>query len=141
MLEVARGELGRVERTGNNDGEILKYPQAFGRGSEAWCADFVSWVSNQAGGRMNDPYCPSVVDTLKAQGTWKGRSNPQPGDIVLFDWDGDRTADHIGIVERVNANGTISTIEGNTSDPSSGQQGVFRRERALSTVLGFGSAY
>ena len=90
---------------------------------------------------MNDPYCPSVVNQLKRDGNWKGTSNPQPGDLVLFDWDRDGTADHIGIVERVNADGSIGTIEGNTENPQTGQEGVWRRTRSMGTVLGFGNPY
>jgi peptidoglycan hydrolase-like protein with peptidoglycan-binding domain len=140
LLDAARGEIGTTE-SGNNRGEALKYPNHFGRGAEAWCADFVSYVTKQAGGSMNDPYCPSVVDQLKADGNWKGKSNPQPGDLVLFDWDGDREADHIGIVERVNSDGTIGTIEGNTENPQTGQEGVWRRTRTMGVVLGFGQPY
>ncbi|MFO0598281.1 MAG: peptidoglycan-binding protein [Myxococcaceae bacterium] len=140
VLDAARAEVGTTE-SGNNRGAALKYARSFGRGAEAWCADFVSYVMRQSGGRMNEPYCPSVVDQLKAAGNWKGRSNPQPGDLVLFDWDGDRSADHIGIVERVNADGSIATIEGNTSNPQTGQEGVWRRTRSMSTVLGFGNPY
>ncbi len=137
VLDAARGEVGTTE-SGNNRGEALKYPNHFGRGAEAWCADFASWCVQQAGGSMNDPYCPSVVNQLKADGNWKGKSNPQPGDLVLFDWDGDRVADHIGIVERVNADGTIGTIEGNTENPQTGQEGVWRRTRTMGVILGFG---
>lgn len=140
VLDAARGEIGTTE-SGDNRGEALKYAHTFGRGAEAWCADFVSYVTQQSGGKMNDPYCPSVVSDLKADGNWKGKSNPQPGDLVLFDWDGDRVADHIGIVEKVNSDGTIGTIEGNTSNPQTGQEGVWRRTRSLSTVLGFGAPY
>jgi peptidoglycan hydrolase-like protein with peptidoglycan-binding domain len=140
ILDAARGELGTLE-SGNNRGAALKYPQSFGRGAEAWCADFASWVMQRSGGRMNDPYCPSVVNQLKRDGNWKGTSNPQPGDLVLFDWDRDGTADHIGIVERVNADGSIGTIEGNTENPQTGQEGVWRRTRSMGTVLGFGNPY
>jgi peptidoglycan hydrolase-like protein with peptidoglycan-binding domain len=140
ILAAARGEIGTLE-SGNNRGAVLKYPQFFGRGAEPYCADFTSWVMQQAGGRMNDPYCPSVVNQLRRDGNWKGRSNPQPGDLVLFDWNGDRVADHIGIVERVNADGTIATIEGNTENPQTGQQGVWRRTRTMDTILGFGAPY
>ncbi len=140
VLDAARAELGTTE-SGTNRGAALKYPNAFGRGAEAWCADFVSYVTQKAGGSMNDPYCPSVVNQLKSDGGWKGRSNPQPGDLVLFDWDGDREADHIGIVEKVNADGSIGTIEGNTENPQTGQEGVWRRTRSLSVVLGFGAPY
>ena len=140
ILDAARAELGTTE-SGNNRGEALKYPQHFGRGAEAWCADFVSYVMQKSGGDMNDPYCPSIVNDLKSSGGWKGKSNPQPGDIVLFDWDGDREADHVGIVEKVNGDGSISTIEGNTGNPQTGQEGVWRRTRSMSSVLGFGAPY
>lgn len=140
ILDAARGELGTLE-SGDNRGAALKYARSFGRGPEAWCADFTSWVMRQSGGRMNDPYCPSVVNQLERDGNWKGRSNPQPGDLVLFDWDRDGSADHIGIVERVNADGSLATIEGNTTNPQTGQEGVWRRTRAMSTVLGFGNPY
>lgn len=140
ILAAARGEVGTLE-SGNNRGGALKYQQYFGRGPEAWCADFTSWVMRQSGGTMNEPYCPSVVNELKRNGDWKGKSNPQPGDLVLFDWDGDREADHIGIVERVNADGSIATIEGNTTNPQTGQEGVWRRNRSMGVILGFGNPY
>jgi peptidoglycan hydrolase-like protein with peptidoglycan-binding domain len=140
ILDVARGELGTLE-SGDNRGAALKYPNHFGRGAEPWCADFTSYVLQQAGLNMNDPYTPSVVNQLKRDGNWKGQSNPQPGDLVLFDWDGDREADHIGIVERVNADGTIGTIEGNTENPQTGREGVWRRTRSMGVVLGFGNPY
>ena len=34
---------------------------------------------------------------------------PQPGDLIVWD-------EHIGVVESVGADGTIATIEGNSSD-------------------------
>jgi peptidoglycan hydrolase-like protein with peptidoglycan-binding domain len=141
LLAAAQGEVGNAERTNNNDGVILKYPNAFGRGSESWCADFTSWCSKQAGGTMNECYCPTVVSSLKDQGLWKGKANPKPGDLALFDWDGDGVADHIGVVEKVNADGTISTIEGNSTNQDTGQEGVFRQQRDMSQVLGFGTPY
>ena len=142
ILKIAAGEVGTVERTDRNDGEVLKYPRAFGRGSEKWCADFTSWVLTQAGGEMDDPYTPSVVNELKIRGLWKSPGeDPEPGDLVLFDWNDDNIADHIGIVEGVNDDGSIATIEGNTENPDTGREGVWRRDRDLSTVLGFGTPF
>jgi len=140
MLSIAQNEVGLTERTNHNDGDILKYPKFFGRGSEAYCADFVSWVSTQAGKPMNQAYVPTVKNDLVNSGHWKGKTNPQPGDLVLFDWDHDGVADHIGLVKSVNPNGTINTIEGNTSDPDhSGKEGVFNKVRSMDTILGFGN--
>ena len=140
MLQLAQTQVGTLE-SGTNRGDALKYQRAFGRGPEAWCADFTSWLSQRSGGGMNDPYCPSVKESLAARGLWKGRQNPQPGDLVLFDWDNDRSADHIGIVKSVNANGTLTTIEGNTHPDGGGQEGVWQRTRSLNDVLGFGTPY
>jgi hypothetical protein len=138
ILQVAQGEVGNTEATNRNDGEILKYPRAFGRGSEAWCDDFVSWVNTQAGNPMNQYNCETTHRTLVQDGRWKGKQNPQPGDLVLFDWDGDRKADHIGIVKSVNADGTITTIEGNTSERGQ-HEGVWEKTRTLDSILGFGN--
>jgi hypothetical protein len=139
ILAVAEGQIGTLEYGDSNTGPCTKYPNAFGRGAESWCADFASWVLTQAGVPMNDPYCPSIVNTLKHDGRWKGRSNPQPGDLVLFDWDGDGVADHVGIVKGVNANGTIETIEGNSDKPGTGQSGVWEHTRSMGTIMGFGN--
>jgi len=138
ILSIAQGEVGHTEATNHNDGSVLKYPNYFGRGSEAYCADFVSWVSTQAGKPMNQPYVPTVKNDLVQSGRWKGKSNPQPGDLVIFDWNHDGVGDHIGIVKSVNPNGTIDTIEGNTSGPN-GKEGVFNKTRTYDTILGFGN--
>jgi peptidoglycan hydrolase-like protein with peptidoglycan-binding domain len=138
ILRVAESQIGTTER-GENRGAALKYQQFFGRGPEPWCADFVSWVYTQAGKSTNSPYTPTFVQQLKKQGRWKGKNDPQPGDLVFFDWDGDKSADHVGIVKSVNGDGSITTIEGNTANPQNrAQEGVFEKNRGMGTVLGFG---
>lgn len=137
ILAIAQGEVGTLEATGNNDGDVTKYPGFFGRGPESYCADFVSWVMHQAGGGLNDPWCPSIKNKLAASGNWKGRNDPQPGDIVLFDWDHDGVSDHVGFVKQVNPNGTITTLEGNTGGPAG--EGVWEKTRTWDFVQGFGN--
>jgi peptidoglycan hydrolase-like protein with peptidoglycan-binding domain len=138
LLATAQSQVGTVEATNSNDGAVLEYPHFFGRGSEAWCADFVSWVSQHSGGSLNECSCTALRTELIQGGQWKGRTNPQPGDLVLFDWDHDGLADHVGLVKSVNANGTLTTIEGNTSGPN-GREGVWEKTRTWDTVLGFGN--
>lgn len=138
ILEIAEGEVGNQEATNRNDGEILKYPRFFGRGSEAWCADFVSWVNTKAGNPMNEYNCEMTRRAMIDEGRWKGKQGARPGDIVLFDWNGDRRADHIGILKAVNSDGTFTTIEGNTSLPGE-NEGVWERRRTLATIMGFGN--
>ena len=139
IMAHARGELGRKE-AGWNGGDAKKYQEYFGRGREPWCADFVSWVYTQAGLPMNNPYVPSIVAQLKKAGRWR-TSSPRPGDMVIFDWDGDGVGDHIGIVAEALPNGRVRTIEGNTGDPAGrGPEGVYERSRVRSTILGYGDA-
>lgn len=141
IIAIATGELG-LKESGQNRGEILKYPRFFGRGAEAWCADFASWVYTKAGVPLNCASTRTMVANLKAAGKWK-TGNPKPGDLVFFDWvkgngyRGSGLADHVGIVVSVNADGSVNTIEGNAQN-SSGVQGVWRHTRR-SGILGFGS--
>src|SRR5690348_11284085 len=116
-LDAARSQLGVTEQPpGSNDGpDIAKYRSAVA-GSYAgapWCAYFVSWAAAQAGAPIGDggTGLGSVeAVTAWAQRTGRYTTQPTPGELILF---GGR---HIGIVESVNADGTLTTIEGNTSD-------------------------
>ena len=62
------------------------------------------------------------VKIFQAKGIWQedGSVTPQPGWIIVYDWQGTDVktnngySDHIGFVESV-SNGKITTIEGNTS--------------------------
>lgn len=109
-----------------------------------WCAMFVSWAFSRAGSKRVDPaagrwaYCPYVEGDARA-----GRNglsvvsagDVRPGDLVLFDWSGDGTADHIGIVRSALSGGTFTTVEGNTSPTSQANGGaVMVRSRDLANV-------
>lgn len=66
-----------------------------------------------------------------AQAAGRCVDSPKPGDLVLFDWGNDQTADHIGIVESVKDENTIVTIEGNCDDA------VRRMTRKMSQTIAF----
>lgn len=136
ILDIAAGEVGTLESGGNNKGDVTKYPEAFGRRAEKYCADFVSWVCTQAGIPLDQYNCETLKNAMEDQGKFK-TSDPKPGDLVFFDWDGDGTADHVGIVKSVNADGTLTTIEGNTGDGHGGPEGVHERTRSTDSVLGY----
>lgn len=90
-------------------------------GRVEWCACFVSWCGNQCGytkaGIMPKfSYVPSGVSWFKSKGQWQKRTyTPAPGDIIFFDWGGNGSQDHVGIVEKVEG-GYVCTIEGNSGD-------------------------
>ncbi len=100
--------------------------------TEAWCADFVTYVTKEAfkaaGKTLPAGFGSASVSGLRDWGIKTGRymqtsgksnkssliaKNVKPGDIIIFK---DQGASHTGIVEKVDSNGTIHTIEGNTSD-------------------------
>lgn len=144
MVALAREELGVSETTSNNESPRIREYRTSTVGAEntpgPWCAYFVSWLAKNAGAPIGaGGNGTGYVPTLEAWGRQQDRFIPfgtqqaKPGDIAIFDWGGDGVADHTGIVESVAADGTIKTIEGNSSDR------VQRRQYAGSTndIKGF----
>lgn len=138
MVQLAQRELGVGETGGNNESTRIREYRTATAGAEntpgPWCAYFVSWLAKNAGAPIGaNGNGTGYVPTLEAWGKQTNRfvefgsQRPQAGDIVIFDWSGDGTPDHTGIVERVGADGSIHTIEGNASDT------VMRRTYAAST--------
>jgi hypothetical protein len=140
ILDIAQGEVGTLEATNNNDGDVAKYPGYFGRGPESYCANFVSYVLSNAGVPADYFNTETMKRAFVDEGKWKGMDNPQPGDVVWFDWDRDGVTDHVGIVKSVNDDGSIHTIEGNTGN-SAGQEGVWECDRSLDLINGFANPY
>ena len=64
-----------------------------------------------------------------------------PGDLVFFDWTGAGKPHHVGIVRAAFPNGSLQTVEGNTSSRIAGSQsdgdGVFVRIRTRLHIFGF----
>ena len=86
-----------------------------------WCACFVSWCADQCGYIESGLVpkfagCVDGANWFKSNGKWQSRTyEPKTGDIIFFDWEGDGTTDHVGIVEKCE-NGTVYTVEGNSGD-------------------------
>lgn len=56
------------------------------------------------------------VPWFRERGQWQdGGYTPALGDLIYFDWDGDGSADHVGIVEKAEY-GMVHTVEENTGD-------------------------
>lgn len=132
MLRAARSWVGYSEKNGKFK-EILSIynshkPLARGytvKATDEWCATFVSACAIKVGAVDligTECSCNKFIDIFKKKGIWieDGTVRPQPGDIILYNWD-DRTqpndgaADHIGIVEQV-VGTTITAIEGNKGE-------------------------
>lgn len=90
-------------------------------GAYPWCCAFIWWLFDKLGlnsefcGGAKTAYCPFVVNYAKNNGAWITNGQYKPGDLLLYDWNGDGVADHIGLC--VSWNGASGqTIEGNSSD-------------------------
>jgi CHAP domain-containing protein len=116
-LAAAESQVGVAEQPpGSNDGPQLgtyRSAVAGAQPGEPWCAYFASWSAAQAGAPLgaNGQGLGSVSEiTDWAASTGRllpAGSTPQPGDLILF---GDR---HVGLVESVNPDGSLTTVEGN----------------------------
>lgn len=148
-LAVAVRELGTKETPAGSNKN--KYGKWFGIDGAAWCNIFVSYcfltgaeytiASGFKGAGVYAKGCTYVPTTeawLKATGLWKGLTEPLPGDIAIYNWNGG-LPDHIGIVEEYLGGGRFNAIEGNTAvgnDSNGGE--VMRRLRYMTDVDGFG---
>ena len=144
IIEIARAQIG-VKAT---DYKKCKYNNWYygtvvsGSGYD-WCETFVQWVFNEAGAR-NMLYTKTANCGAQAKAFYDNKrlvtSGFKKGDVVIFHWSNDKSSyvpsvyscDHVGIIEQVNSNGTITTIEGNTGSTYNGE--VMRRTRSLSVV-------
>lgn len=134
-LAAAQAEIGVQEQPpGSNDSPRIAEYRTATVGAYAgapWCAYFVSWAAAQAGAPIGDN--GSGLGAVAGVEAWAQKTGrllpadavPSAGDLILF---GHR---HIGIVESVNADGTITTVEGNHS------QAVERVTRQRSEATGF----
>lgn len=144
VLTLARQELGVCEQPpGSNH---VKYNTAYyGRevsgDAYPWCCVFLWWLFWQAGalalfyGGKKTASCGELARYAKAQERYV-ESGYQPGDLVFLRFSGS-VIQHIGLVEAVDTDGTLVTIEGNTgagSDANGGQ--VQRRRRRPAQAVG-----
>ena len=140
LLELARKQLG-VKESPPGSNNVRYNTWYYGREVSgpgyAWCVVLVQWVFDQAGVRLpaRTASCTALMNAAKAAGRWV-TGDYRPGDVVIYDWGGDRLPDHCGIVEAVE--GTyLSAIEGNTSAANDSDGGaVERRARKCKQVLG-----
>ncbi len=128
VVPIAQQELAlHLVGTGplQNGGPGCKYEGSACKGNpngEAWCADFVSWVFNQAGtpftggvdGGWRLAGAVGIEQWFQKYGIWVNNGPsappPQPGDVFYTPVDGG----HVGIIVSVSGNSVV-TIEGNAA--------------------------
>lgn len=144
VLARAASRIGYVASNDPKPGsEAGRYWTARGKGawlsgpsrSIWWCMLFVSMCFDEVGqiDAIGGFSYNTDVTLNRNRGRLVSRANAQPGDVVIFNWNGGGT-DHVGIVEKNLGAGVLQTIEGNTSSGAAGSQsagnGVWRRRRS-----------
>jgi len=139
-LELARSELGYAESPAGSN--LNKFGKWYGMDGAPWCAMFTTWAYEVASdGRSPGfvkgaryAYVPYIVSDARGnRGGLKVTSDPQPGDLVCYDWDWNGEHDHVGLFDKWTGSSTFYAIEGNTSTSSNSNGGqVMRRERSRS---------
>ncbi|MBQ6626370.1 MAG: CHAP domain-containing protein [Ruminococcus sp.] len=144
VLELARSQIG----TKATDVKRCKYNKWYYgtdvSGSEFdWCEVFIQWLFY----KLNASDMLYVKTANVGCQAWYFKNagklvtkNYKKGDIVIFHWSdakstwisGMYSLDHIGIIESVNNDGTLTTIEGNTGSTKNGE--VKRCTRYMSQV-------
>ena len=98
----------------------------FSQGAEeAWCADFVSWIMQQAGAPLKNPHTGgwripgtfTLREYYQAAGRFKSADSdyqPRPGDVAIYR-NSPVFGDHANIVLK-NDNGVLTTVGGNEAN-------------------------
>lgn len=146
VLDTAKKEIGTKEDPPYSNS--VKYNKwYYGNDTRVpWCATFVSWlISTSTGFNRKFESCPYWVDFHKKYKTFISKDKtPELGDIIFMAFsEADINAQspaHVGIVVGINKDGSIQTIEGNTSDGKSQDNGgeVLEKTRYLHNIVGYG---
>ncbi|MEY8292054.1 CHAP domain-containing protein [Carnobacteriaceae bacterium 52-44] len=124
VLDIAKSYIGTQQSDARHKALINQYnavkPLPVGypmKYTDDWCAAFVTVIGDLTHtSKYIGRECgvQRFIFIFKNKGIWRGLQKPVAGDIVVFDWQKNGWADHIGFVEEVKGN-KITTIEGNTS--------------------------
>lgn len=130
VVLIAQSQMGYQESRKNfrlaDDGITRKgytrYGAWYGNEYGDWCAMFAAFCIRYAGVSAEqmpvNSGCAAWISELKNAGMYVESQTKQSksGDLVFFDLDQDGSADHVGIVEKVQESGTLKVIEGNSAD-------------------------
>ncbi|MFP3966244.1 CHAP domain-containing protein [Actinomadura fulvescens] len=149
-IELAKSQVG-ISENGNGETKFQDWYMTTDRAKETlardggdlegyndaqWCDMFVSWIGERLGfshGIGSDAWTVEHAKWFEQQDRWG--DEPRPGAIVFFNWGGSENIDdieHVGMVIKDNGDGTVQTVEGNTSDA------VLIKERSADQIVGYG---
>ena len=148
IVNIAKSQVGYQEGGSSNQlsGEVYggvnytEYGRWYGV-QNMWCAMFASWCADVAGVSTSiipkHAYTPDGLKWFRDRGLAYSRAKveageytPQPGDLIYFKSSRNKNpTNHVGIVTGY-SNGTVYTIEGNTSSASISTNGGVVAEKS-----------
>lgn len=124
LIEKARSFIGVKEIPAGSNNVLFNddyYGHPVSGSAYAWCAVFV-WdvfrLCNAASlfyDGKKTASCSVVMHWGRLNGLEVPVSDVRAGDLVLFDWNGDRIPDHIGFAAGSISQGSFPTVEGNVN--------------------------
>lgn len=126
MIDVCMSFVGTKELSNSHRAIVDTYnkinplPRGYTlKETDAWCAAFISACAAISGNLSAIPAecgCPEMIKAFDKRKEYYSVSVSVPaiipGTIVFYDWNGDRIADHVGIVVKTD-NTSIEVCEGN----------------------------
>ncbi len=144
ILDLARKQLGtKATDIKRNKYNKWYYGVDVSGTNYDWCEVFIQWLFDKLGA-SDMLYTKTANCGAQGQAFYQNgrlfKSGYKVGDIVFFHWDNEKSnwvsgvysLDHVGIIEKVNSDGTYTTIEGNTGNSANGE--VMRRTRYKSQI-------
>jgi hypothetical protein len=142
-LKLAESQVGLKEGA-NND---TKFGAFYGLNNNPWCAMFVSWACATAEHPIPSmqPGMPNGYASVwygmqyaKANGLWRNSWHAQPGDAIVYGWDGPGSNPenmHTGLIVKSGPRGSIGhTCEGNRGDQVERQTFTVGESVVLGTI-------
>ncbi len=132
VLAIARTQLGYAESSknyiiteGGSQKGYSRYGAWYGDMYGDWCAMFTSFCMHYAGveGIPLHSGCTPWIRELKEMNLYResGTYEPEPGDLIFYDWEGDGLSDHVGFVSELRCEtaeepAQLIALEGNSSN-------------------------
>ncbi|GAA1887581.1 CHAP domain-containing protein [Actinomadura bangladeshensis] len=149
-IKIAKSQVG-VTEDGGGETKFQKWYMSTARAKETvardggsiggysdaqWCDMFVSWVGEQIGFTDqvgSDAWTVAHAEWFQEHGRWG--TEPRPGAIVFYAWNGSKKVSairHVGMVVDKVDDGTIEAVEGNTGNA------VKIKKRSTDDIVGYG---
>lgn len=131
-LDLARSQLGTVESPPESNNVV--YAREYGMNRNPWCAMFVTWVLERSKNSSKYRHASVAASLAWAKNNGRHTGEFRAGYVCCRINGGGWTGPgHTGIIEAVHSDGSVTSIEGNTSPGNGGSQrdggGVWRRRR------------